>query len=213
MTSKPSRSLWFRYFCEPIGWRLAPLLVKTPITGNQISVFVSILTVITCIFISYGYIFTGAIILQIILILDTMDGTLARLKKQASLRGKYLEAVWHEAVFPLFYFALGIYSYKALNNPIYIMLGAFTSASIPIINLLFHRYTQIFEIKETDEEIPHTTLEYIVRWLTCPSHTFTYCLILAFFNWIPYMVIFYFTFYALLLIYKFIQFVVIPKKG
>jgi len=138
--------------------------------------------------------------------LDSTDGELAKLKKQKSLKGGYLEALWHECIFPFFYFVLGIYSYKTFNNPNYITMGSLTTMFILIINLLFHRHHMIYNIKDK-KETKYTKTQYIVRWLTCPSHTFTYALILTFFNWIHFMVIFYFMFYLLLTVYKFKVFV------
>ena len=207
MTAKPSRSLWFRYVCEPIGWRLAKLVAKTPITGNQISLFVMLLTVITFYLITFNeYILTGMILLQVILILDTMDGTVARIKKQVSLKGGYYEAVWHECIFPFFYFALGVYSYNTFGTVNYLIMGSLTAIFILIINLLFHRHSMIFNIKEK-EETKYTVIQYIVRWLTCPSHVFTYAFILLFFNLLHVMVLVYFIFYLLLTLHKINTFV------
>ncbi len=210
MTAKPSRSLAFRYIYEPIGWRLSRIVAKTPITGNQISIFVMFLTIIAFYSISIKYLFTGLILLQFVLLLDTMDGTVARIKNQASKRGKYLEAIWHICIFALFYFSLGIYSYKQLNNPNFIIIGSLTAMFILIIDILFHRHDYIYGIKR-EEETKHTKLQYIIRWLTCPSHTFNYALILAFFNLIPLMVISYFLLYSLIIIYKIKTFVFSKK--
>ena len=211
MTTKPSRSLGFRYIYEPIGWRLSKLLAKTPITGNQISIFIMFITLVAYYFISTEYIFTGLIILQFVLLLDTMDGTVARIKNQASQKGKFFEAVWHICIFALFYFALGVYSYKILNNPNYIIMGGLTATFILIIDVMFYRHDTTFNIKRA-EEPKHTIIQYIVRWITCPSHVFNYALILAFFNLIHLMVIFYFIIYLLIIIYK-VKIFVLTERG
>jgi len=206
MGAEPSKSLVWRYIYQPIGWKISKIFLKTPITGNQISIFLLFLTIISFYLISIEYILTGMILLQVALLVDVFDGTVARLKKQTSLKGEYFEAIWHECIFPFFYFAMGIYSYKMFDNPLYIIMGSLTTAFIPIINLLFHRHSMIFGIKEEGRKT-HTKIQYLVRWTTCPSHTFTYALILTFFSWIHFMVTFYFVFYLLLVLYKFKVFV------
>ncbi len=207
---KKDRSIIFGFY-RPISIFLCRLLIKTKITGNQISVFLMFFSIFCFVLIAINKIILGTLLLQVALLLDCMDGAMARMRKQESLKGVYFECMWHECILPLFYLSLGIYTWKVFNNPIYIMLGSLTAISILIINLLHHRYRMIVsDSGEGEKRTKMTVYERILEIFTCPSYAFTYALILVLAGLLQYMILPYFILYALLVMHKFKKFVLCP---
>ena len=205
MSLNPNRCVLGQYITRPLGRKLVPLLGKTPITGNQVSMFSILLLFFSSILIGFEKTIIAAILLNVSQMLDSTDGTLARLKNQVSIRGLYLEAIWHEIALPSVFFALGIYSYKLLNNPIYIIFGSVSMICVLIINLLHHNHQLHYNIKpSTKPKTSYTLLEDIVILIAAPGYVFFYVLVLAIIGYLEYLIIPYFIFYSVLTIYKFV---------
>lgn len=69
-------------------------IVKTKITPNQVTVFSIILGTISAVFFSFGtypLLLAGVFLLQISILLDYVDGSLARLRSKASIFGEWLD--------------------------------------------------------------------------------------------------------------------------
>ncbi len=98
------------YVVRPISIYFTWVLVRTPITANQVTVLQEIFGVLGAIFLGLGsvaYAIVGVILLQLGCILDHSDGEIARWKGQESINGVFLDLVGHIIVIPLYMFALG----------------------------------------------------------------------------------------------------------
>ncbi len=93
---------------RPFSIRLTWLLVRTPITANQVTGLQFILGIIGAILFGYRKFVLGAVFLQFGYILDLCDGEVARWKKQQSNAGNYLDLICHRIVTPAMFFGLGI---------------------------------------------------------------------------------------------------------
>jgi phosphatidylglycerophosphate synthase len=110
-------------YARLITWRLsAPLtylLVRTPLTANQITVFQEILGVVGAFFLVFKdirYALIGVLVLQIGYIFDCVDGEVARYKGQQSVRGVFLDLIGHQFVIPMFLFFVGVGAFQRTGH-------------------------------------------------------------------------------------------------
>lgn len=120
-----NRKIFFKkYFTFPITSYLTKLFVRTGIKPNQITILVGLLYILGGILLSQKYFFIGGLVAYLGVLLDGVDGRVARLKFLQSEVGKSLD--WNidnylgygVVIFGLSY---GIYSID--KNPVYLMLG------------------------------------------------------------------------------------------
>lgn len=110
-------------------------LSYTSVTANQVSFVSYLLYIVAVLLIAFNHYFILALIfLHTVILLDAVDGRLARTKNQMTLKGKFYEYVTHETCPPLLFFAVSSYLYLLLNNVIYLYLGSFIVISRLIIN-------------------------------------------------------------------------------
>ena len=93
---------------RPISIRLTWLLVRTPISANEVTILQCIFGLIGAVLFACSEYVLGAIFLQIGYILDLCDGEVARWKHQESKAGNYLDLINHRIVIPAMFFGLGI---------------------------------------------------------------------------------------------------------
>ena len=93
---------------RPISIYLTWLLVRTPVSANQVTVLQGLVGIVGAVLLGYGKFVLGAIFLQIGYILDLCDGEVARWKHQESKSGHYLDLICHRIVTPAMFFGLGI---------------------------------------------------------------------------------------------------------
>jgi phosphatidylglycerophosphate synthase len=107
-----------RFLYYPIAKGLVRLLVKTPITANQVTLVQPLIAAVAGYLISFGdwrYMALGALTFELRSLLDCVDGSLARAKKTSSPNGHALDALcdWLGVVF----LYGGIYAHFLFNPP------------------------------------------------------------------------------------------------
>lgn len=114
-----------------LSYRLTPVLLKMPITPNQITAL-SLLFGILCAvcFMLGNYIFSiiGALFLTISYTLDNCDGEVARFKKMSSEFGAKFDDMVDWMVDASFFAALGYGTSQAMEQPIWFWLGCAAAA-------------------------------------------------------------------------------------
>lgn len=93
---------------------ITKLILYTPITANQVTMFMILCGFISAFFLSQGYyvdMIVGAVILEIIYLLDAVDGEIARYKKMQSTEGVFLDLIMHLAsiTIPFMGITIGLY--------------------------------------------------------------------------------------------------------
>jgi phosphatidylglycerophosphate synthase len=106
---------WYgRYFVWKISAPITYLLVRTPISANQVTVIQEIIGTIGAIMLavpSIKIMLLGIFLIQFGFILDCVDGEVARYKGQSSVRGVFLDLIGHQIVIPfyIFFTSLGVF--------------------------------------------------------------------------------------------------------
>lgn len=97
-----------RFFNRPLGRPLSKLLVRTPISPNQVSVVSILIGVASAWFFARGDFVTGALVFQLCAIIDCVDGDVARVLFKESRLGKWLDLGGDQIVHFSVFAAIGI---------------------------------------------------------------------------------------------------------
>jgi len=114
--SKDKRPLYMELVTMKISIYVTKLLLYTPIHANQV-------TILTILFIILGsgmmisgslwIMFIGITLIHLTIILDNVDGEIARYRKEASLTGLFIDEFYHTITIPLVFFS---FSYGIFLN-------------------------------------------------------------------------------------------------
>jgi phosphatidylglycerophosphate synthase len=111
-----------RYVFRTVSVPLTRLLVRTPVTPNQISVLVALMGLIGVFFAaqrSHDSVILGAGLMLAANYLDGCDGEIARLKLETSRLGAWMDTVTDELSQLLFMAALGWHTYLVFGHPLW----------------------------------------------------------------------------------------------
>jgi phosphatidylglycerophosphate synthase len=137
---KSQRSWFPRYVSRPISIYITKILLYTPVSANHVTVSMLILGVlggILLIFNNYWYSICGALLLIISLILDCVDGEIARYRKTTSIIGKYLDRLTHIVVYPFMFIGLCFGAYTNSQN-IWFLIFGFSTSSFTLLRFLLN---------------------------------------------------------------------------
>lgn len=104
-----------KYVYRPLSRPLTRLLLKTPITPNQVSYFVGVLGLAGCALTalpSHAALVWGALLVFLSCVIDGCDGEIARMKLQFSPFGAWLDTVIDEITQVSYFFAIGYHTYQ-----------------------------------------------------------------------------------------------------
>jgi phosphatidylglycerophosphate synthase len=124
--SKDTDGFFARHFDRKISGAISRQLLKTPVTPNQITVFVTFLGIWAGWFMSqegYAPKVEGSLIFLLTSILDGCDGEVARAKKMTSKIGGWLDLWGDNVVHVAVFYGLGLGLYKDTGDAIYVTLG------------------------------------------------------------------------------------------
>ncbi len=119
-----------RYFTRHVSYPFSVLLLRTRITPNQITVFstgVFIAGAVAQLDQSRRWVpIAGALTMWFGLVLDTVDGEIARYRRQYSVKGGYVDMVSHRLINTvLFYSAgVGLWLRDGSVTPLFLAMGA-----------------------------------------------------------------------------------------
>lgn len=121
-------------------------LLATSITPNQVTVVMLVAGVSGAIAIFFDWVITGFILLYVSVLLDAVDGEIARYKKVYSLRGVYLDNINHLLVPGLFFLAFAFYVGDIFGTPntLIIIAGALGALAQPLLIANGDMHRQLF---------------------------------------------------------------------
>ena len=120
-----------RFFNRPLGRPISQLLIRTPISPNQVSIASILIGVASAWFFARGYFVTGALVFQLCAIVDCVDGDLARALFKQSHLGKWLDLGGDQVVHFSVFAAIGIGI--ARSNATVPALALGTSAAVGVV--------------------------------------------------------------------------------
>lgn len=109
-----------QYIYRPLSKPMTLLLLRTPITPNQVTIFVGILGLIGCALTAlpgHAMLVWGALLVFVAGIIDGCDGEIARLKLQSSPIGAWLDTIVDEITSVAYFIAIGYHTYALHPEP------------------------------------------------------------------------------------------------
>ena len=132
---------FIKYFYSQMATPIIKLLLKTSVTANQVTVFWVSLGIGSCLLLTLGIYWVNIaaiLLLHLHLVLDYVDGPIARARQQTSLRGIYIERIGHDLIFTLFFFCIALGSLKKGFPPVATLTLGFSAA----FGYFFYKYTR-----------------------------------------------------------------------
>ena len=125
----PTDGLVDRYFNRPLGRRLSKMLIRTPITPNQVTVGSTLIGMLGAWFFSRdtnGGALLGALLFQLSALVDCVDGEVARVVFKESSVGKRLDVWFDQAVHVAVFTAISVGLWRAGTGAPVLWLGGST---------------------------------------------------------------------------------------
>lgn len=166
---KLARANLWSYFIRPISFYPTWLFLRLGISANQVTFIGLIIGIIGCVFLGFGgywAIITGAILINIHVLFDNIDGNIARATDSSSTYGDYIDRLSMYVIAGLMPITLGIGLYNhpdphlnylsrllfgvGISNNIYLLLGILYSLFRIFRFLIAEEFGLTFSIKPTD---------------------------------------------------------------
>ena len=144
-----------KHILAPLGNIFARILIRTPITPNQLTAFWGLLMIVCSISFVFGnYVVSilAGIGWIIAYSLDYTDGTIARYKNCISRKGPFIDMINHRVSYAVLMFCVGICAYRfgrteffgfEFNPEIYVILGAMAGFCMALIMDLGEIYSDV----------------------------------------------------------------------
>jgi phosphatidylglycerophosphate synthase len=141
-SGKPSDGIYSNFnrrLCRPaVRW-----LANTPVTANAVTMFGLLVTIVSAYWYAQGYwsaYVIGALLYFLSVLLDEVDGMLARTKFQDSPFGTWLETVTDYASYLFLWAGMSLGLSRQFHTPVWLELGALTAVmSVLIFIVLLHQ--------------------------------------------------------------------------
>src|SRR3989344_3101054 len=134
--SKSKRPLYMELVTMKFSIYVTKLLLYTPIHADQVTILMMLLAIFGSILLAFGTLklmLVGILLIHLTIVLDNVNGEIARYRKEGSMTGSFLEFLYHEITATLIFFSLsyGIFlqtGYKSIL--IFGFLASFFSKSV-----------------------------------------------------------------------------------
>jgi len=159
-----------RHILRDAALPVTALLIRTPVTANQVTLVSLVIGFIGVLFLSIpassGFLI-GVLLLQLWYYLDHVDGQLARYHKTASLSGRYFDFMTHHIIHIPIFFCLGLYCYFRTGNFLLVFWGFIATLAMTMFNVsqdvkfktFYERLislSQVRVLKKTESETPES---------------------------------------------------------
>jgi len=123
---------WYlKHIWRPVPRYLTPLFLwMHPNTVTVIMILMALSSTIFFFFGGYWNMIIGAVVLHLYFLLDVIDGNVARVTNQKSIRGKYLDFIPTIIAHPLIFISLGWGLFNITGELGYIFLGSLAGVSL-----------------------------------------------------------------------------------
>ena len=150
-------SWWVKLFIRRISFLFTWFFINIGCSANLVSIISVFIVLLGVIFMAMSNIFfvsMGVILLEFWLVLDCVDGNIARVKKTNSYMGEFFDALSGYAMscFSLFGIGIAAFHYSSIlfgkENEICIILGGLGSLCIMYARLIYQRYSNYCTMTE-----------------------------------------------------------------
>ena len=131
-------SFWMRRVGRTCSIYLTSLLIKTPMSANQVTALFIVMGWGIAALMAVGTpaaMLTGGVLLQVWFIFDGVDGELARYRGTASLKGMYLDHMSHAMVRPFVFAGIGWGLYRTTGHASMVAAGGLAAISSVLLPL------------------------------------------------------------------------------
>lgn len=152
-----------QYIYRPLSKPLTLLLLRTPITPNQVTIFVGILGLIGCGLTALpgqSMLIVGALLVFVAGVIDGCDGEIARLKLQSSPIGAWLDTIVDEVTSVAYFIAIGYHTY-ALHPESYVAASIVGGTALYIAGIYGIYYFCIVVLKAGGSQYYIGTLDVV----------------------------------------------------
>ncbi|MGY3778711.1 CDP-alcohol phosphatidyltransferase family protein [Isobaculum melis] len=146
--------IWVYYFVRPASFYITWILLKmkcTPTKATLLSIFVGFFGSFLILFNQTSIIITGILFINLWIVLDCVDGNIARVTKKASVFGELMDAVSGYVYVSFLYLCIGTSIYLtqsvhifAEQKWLYIFIGALASIASILPRLIEHKAKGMF---------------------------------------------------------------------
>ena len=125
---KPTDGFVSRNFNRKVSTRISRLLVRTPVTPNQLSIATMFLSFLSAWLVykgatNYAYLALGGLLFQFASIVDGCDGEIAKLKFMGSRMGEWIDTLADNTSYLVFFLAVLGGMYEFTQDRFYPMVG------------------------------------------------------------------------------------------
>ena len=214
-------SLWLRHVIRPISFYAAYAFQRLGFTANRVT-YLSIIVAFVAfiIFLLGGRVFTiaGAVMVQIWMILDCVDGNLARVNEKKNPYGAFVDAMSGYTLLGFVFLGIGIVAEREpgwLNQYIpdnfFILLGSIAAVSTLTARLIFQKFVATeyeFGISRYPRSNkPGRLLHFLDKNIGISGLFMPALLFMAIFNFMQLLVVFYSVYYFCVLIFCYVKFI------
>lgn len=125
---------------RPIAKYIVKYLSETRITPNQISLASLMIGILSAVLFSFnhrGVMFVAIVVLHLSILLDFVDGGVARQKGMTSIRGAWLDSIFDRLIDPLLFLGISCGIYLSSGKPLTWLLCAITILSRLFVDILY----------------------------------------------------------------------------
>lgn len=165
-------SWWVKLWVRKASFPFTYLFINLGWSSNGVSVLSILVSLFACVLFSLGLnwaTISAVILINFWLILDCVDGNIARCKKQTKLYGEFIDAMSGYYTVGFVYLALGIASYHQhsfLSNSILIIIfGALSSICDILSRLIYTNYCSVLRPDSSESEKSKTDNKHTINYI------------------------------------------------
>jgi phosphatidylglycerophosphate synthase len=166
--SKLRVPLFTRYVCIPLALPLTVLALKLNLTPNKVSfarLFIALVALVLMSRTNMAVFWAGIVLFFVFVIMDSVDGNIARVTDKASYYGKFLDGFIDNLGDFLFPLALSIHVYRTDGYVDSVYAAAISSMALAMTFTILNRNSMIELSFESREGRPASSLTDIPEWL------------------------------------------------
>lgn len=146
-------SLWVRFVLRPLSFPITWLFLRLGFSANHVSYLAVLVSLFAAVLMGTGdrnVVILGALLFNFFAVLDCVDGNIARVRKQASLYGGFMDALGGYVAFACVFPAAGIAAEQARQIPLpvidnlnFIIIGAIAAISNLTMRLVYQHFSNL----------------------------------------------------------------------